>query len=120
MVIDNMMLEKIFTTFHARDVILQQQYRVKNFTNFSELISCLLVEKQNNELLMHNHPTRPSGPVPLSKTNYGQGKWCGRSNGYNNCGGRSYCGGHGRRDRVRGQNYFGPHDSRINVHQQKQ
>ena len=35
-VTENMMLEKPFITFHARAVLLHQQYREKNFTKFSE------------------------------------------------------------------------------------
>ena len=49
------MLEKTFTTFHASNVLLQQQYQECRFTKYSELISCLLVVEQNNELLMRNH-----------------------------------------------------------------
>ena len=48
-------LEKTFTTFHASNVLLQQQYRERRFTKYSELISCLLVVEQNSELLMKNH-----------------------------------------------------------------
>ena len=49
------MLEKTFTTFHASNVLLQQQYRERRFTEYSQLISCFLVVEQNNELLMKNH-----------------------------------------------------------------
>ena len=49
------MLEKTFTTFHASNVLLQQQYLERRFTKYFELISCLLVVEQNNELLMRNH-----------------------------------------------------------------
>jgi hypothetical protein len=37
------MLEKILSTFHALNMLLQQQYREKGFKKYSELISCLLV-----------------------------------------------------------------------------
>ena len=46
------MLEKTFTTFHASNVLLEQQYRERRFTKYSELISCLLVAEQNNEFLL--------------------------------------------------------------------
>ena len=59
------MLEKTFTTFHALNVLLQQQYREHRFTKYSELISCLLVAKQNNELLMRNHQSRPTRSKPF-------------------------------------------------------
>jgi hypothetical protein len=45
---DEDMLEKMYTTFHASNVLLQQQYRERKFTKYSELISCLLVAEQNN------------------------------------------------------------------------
>ena len=48
------MLEKTLTTFHASNVLLLQQYRERRFTKYSKLISCLLVAKQNNELLKIN------------------------------------------------------------------
>ena len=61
------MLEKTFSTFHASNVLLQQQYHEKGFKKYSKLISCLLVAEQNNELLMKNHETRPSGSNPPLK-----------------------------------------------------
>ena len=63
------MLEKTFTTFHALNVLLQQQYLEHRFTKYSELISCLLVVKQNNELLMRNHQYCPTGSEPFPKMN---------------------------------------------------
>ena len=53
------MLEKTFTTFHALNVLLQQQYRERKFKKYFEQISCLLVAEQNNELLMKNHQSPP-------------------------------------------------------------
>ena len=55
------MLEKTFTTFHASTVLLQQQYRERRFTKYYELIACLPVAEKNNELLLHNHQSRPTG-----------------------------------------------------------
>ena len=52
------MLEKSFSTFHASNLVLQQQYRECDFKRYFELISCLLVAEQNNELLMKNHQSR--------------------------------------------------------------
>ncbi|XP_070679404.1 uncharacterized protein [Malus domestica] len=37
------LLEKIFSTFHASNVLLQQQYRARGFTKYNQLISVLLV-----------------------------------------------------------------------------
>ena len=74
-------LEKTFTTFHALNVLLQQQFREHRFTKHSKLISCLLVTKQNNELLMRNHSSRLTRFESFPKVNaissqtrgYGQG-----------------------------------------------
>ena len=78
------MLEKTFTTFHASNVLMQQQYRECRFTKYSQLISCLLVAEQNNELLMKNHQSRPNGfeAFPevnaISSQNHGRGRGRGR------------------------------------------
>ena len=77
-------LEKTFTTFHASNVLLQQQYREHRFTEYSQLISCLLVAEQNNELLMKNHQSRPTGSEAfpevnaISSQNHGRGRGRGR------------------------------------------
>jgi hypothetical protein len=63
------MLEKTYTTFLASNVLLQQQHRDRNFTRYYELISCLLVADQNNELLMKNHQSRPTGYTPFPEVN---------------------------------------------------
>ena len=74
------MLEKTFTMFHASNVLLQQQYGERRFTKYLELISYLLVVKQNNELLMKNHQSHPTGfePFPevnvISPQNHGRGR----------------------------------------------
>ncbi|XP_016567232.1 uncharacterized protein LOC107865492 [Capsicum annuum] len=63
------LLEKTFSTFHASNVFLQQQYREKGFKKYSELITCLLVAKQNNTLLMKNHEARPTVSASFLKAN---------------------------------------------------
>ncbi|XP_074374365.1 uncharacterized protein LOC141714764 [Apium graveolens] len=79
---------------HANNMLLQQQYRERGFTKYSELISVILLVKQNNELLMKNHQARPTSSTPFPKANfvtssdYGRGR--AREHGF----------GHGR-----GQNY---------------
>ena len=50
-------------------VLLQQQYQEHNFTKYSELISCFLVAEQNNELLLKNHQSRPTGFMSLPEAN---------------------------------------------------
>ncbi|XP_020424453.1 uncharacterized protein LOC109950313 [Prunus persica] len=75
--IDEDMLEKTFTTFHASNMLLQQQYREKRFTKYSQLISCLLVAEQNNELLVKNHNSHPIGSKPFPEanaSNHGRGQ----------------------------------------------
>ncbi|XP_075083438.1 uncharacterized protein LOC142167177 [Nicotiana tabacum] len=59
------MLEKIFTIFHASNIVLQQQYKENGFKKYSELISLLLVVERNNDLLMRNHENRPTRSTPL-------------------------------------------------------
>ncbi|XP_057785852.1 uncharacterized protein LOC131003348 [Salvia miltiorrhiza] len=82
------LIEKTLSTFHASNLVLQQQYRAKNYTRHSELISALLVAEKHNQLLMRNHNARPVGSQAVPEahaTTYrggrgrGRGKanWCG-------------------------------------------
>ncbi|CAN6681017.1 unnamed protein product [Malus baccata var. baccata] len=64
-----MLLEKTFSTFHASNMLLQQQYRARGFTEYNQLISVLLVAEQNNKLLMNNHNSRPTGSAPFPEVN---------------------------------------------------
>ncbi|CAN6577978.1 unnamed protein product [Malus baccata var. baccata] len=66
---DEMLLEKTYSTFHANNVLLQQQYRARGYTEYNQLISVLLVAEQNNELLMKNHNSRPTGSAPFPEVN---------------------------------------------------
>ena len=68
---DEDMLEKTLSTFHASNMVLQQQYREKGFKKYSELISCLLVAEQHNALLMKNHEVRPTGSALFPEANLG-------------------------------------------------
>ena len=104
-VTDEDMLEKTFSTFHASNLLLHQQYREKGFKKYSQLISCLLVAEQNNELLMKNHEARPTGSTPFPEVNVtayqphnqiqgrghgrGRGRGQGRSCRFGNCSGHS-------------------------------
>ncbi|KAK2372658.1 hypothetical protein QL285_073772 [Trifolium repens] len=86
-------LEKTFSTFHASQVLLQQQYRMRGFTEYSDLVAALLVAEQNNELLIKNHQSRPTGTVAypeINTTTFNRGR-----GGYNRSRGR---GGHARFD----------------------
>ncbi|XP_050156291.1 uncharacterized protein LOC126630223 [Malus sylvestris] len=68
-IIEEDMLEKTFSTFHASIVLLQQQYREKGFTEYKQLIYVLLVAEKNNELLMKNHQSRPTELAPFPEVN---------------------------------------------------
>ncbi|XP_022013731.1 uncharacterized protein LOC110913194 [Helianthus annuus] len=63
------MLEKTFSTFHASNINLQQQYRLQKFQRYSDLNSFLLVAEKNNELLMKNHQARPTGSLAIPEAN---------------------------------------------------
>ncbi|XP_049389320.1 uncharacterized protein LOC125853635 [Solanum stenotomum] len=49
------------------DHLKATQYDEKDFKKYSELISCLLVAEQHNDLLMKNHEAHPVGSAPLRK-----------------------------------------------------
>ena len=65
-------------------MLLQQQYRKRNFIRYFELIFCLLVAEQNKEPLMKNHQFCLTGSIPFpesngtsfhgNKGNYGRGR----------------------------------------------
>ncbi|XP_013632713.1 PREDICTED: uncharacterized protein LOC106338233 [Brassica oleracea var. oleracea] len=66
---ESQMLEKTYTTFHKSHITLQQQYRLQGYTKFSELIVALLIAEKNNELLIKNHMTCPTGSKPFPEAN---------------------------------------------------
>lgn len=123
-VTDEHMLEKTFSTFHASNLVLQQQYRERGFKTYSELISCLLVAEENNQLLLNNHQARPTGSKPLpenpiafpeanaTSSRKGRGRYRGLPRGH------SYGRGRGRGGRGRG-NGSGHHNTWINPNIQK-
>ncbi|KAL0701984.1 hypothetical protein Bca4012_058106 [Brassica carinata] len=63
------MLEKTYTTFHKSHITLQQQYRLRGYTKFLDLIMALLIAEKNNELLIKNHMTRPTGSKAFPEEN---------------------------------------------------
>ncbi|CAL8134541.1 unnamed protein product [Prunus armeniaca] len=63
------MLEKTLSIFSAANVLMQQQYMRSGFTKYSELVSCILLAEQNNELLLKNHQSRPTCSAPLPEIN---------------------------------------------------
>ncbi|GJR35232.1 hypothetical protein Tco_1339176 [Tanacetum coccineum] len=88
-----------------------QQYRAKGFTKYCDLISRLLVAEQNNELLMKNHETRPTGVAPLPEVNIANCNYYsgGRGHGYGHGRGRGrgYGRGHGQGRGFGRGNYYG-------------
>ncbi|XP_056850921.1 uncharacterized protein LOC130507641 [Raphanus sativus] len=54
------MLEKTYQTFHKNHYVLQEQYRNRGYTRFSELAVALMIAEKNNELLIKNHNIRPT------------------------------------------------------------
>ncbi|XP_070017995.1 uncharacterized protein [Nicotiana sylvestris] len=84
------MFEKMFTTFHASNMVLQQQYQEKGFTKYSQLISLLLVAKRNNEFLMKNHENRPTGSTPLPKEDEVYSHYANRGKGRGHIRGRGH------------------------------
>ncbi|GAV84328.1 UBN2 domain-containing protein, partial [Cephalotus follicularis] len=98
---EDMLLEKTYRTFHASNMLLQQQNRLYGFTKYRELIGSLLIAEQNNELLLQNHESRLTGSVPLPEVNAtssdfrGQGRGRGREHGRGRGSGRN-------------QNFLGP------------
>ncbi|XP_021769528.1 uncharacterized protein LOC110733776 [Chenopodium quinoa] len=66
---DAEMLEKTYSTFYANNIVMRIQYREKGFQKYFELISCLLVAEKNNELLMKNHESHPTGFTPFPDAN---------------------------------------------------
>ncbi|XP_020877162.1 uncharacterized protein LOC110227409 [Arabidopsis lyrata subsp. lyrata] len=85
---ESQMLEKTYTTFQKNHITLQQHYRLRGYTKFSDLIVALLIAEKNNELLIKNHMSRPTrskafpeinaldvkNPVRENKTFWGRGR----------------------------------------------
>ncbi|KAL0288110.1 UNVERIFIED_CONTAM: hypothetical protein Scaly_2742700 [Sesamum calycinum] len=128
-VTDEQMLEKTFSTFHASNLVLQQQYRERGFKTYSELISCLLVAEENNQLLLNNHHTRSTGSKPLpensaalleanaTSSRKGIGRYHGSPQGHSY--GRGCGRGRGGRGRGRGNDRGNHHNTWINPNIQK-
>ncbi|XP_021754923.1 uncharacterized protein LOC110720225 [Chenopodium quinoa] len=122
------MIVKTLSTFHANNIVLQQQYRERGFAKYSELISTLLVAEKNNDLLLKNHNLRPTGSQAFNETNVvessnppetnvahrgGHGKYNNRGRGHENFRGRGRGRGHGR-----GRGQFPPRNNTQRGHQQ--
>ena len=84
------MLERTFSTFHATNIVLQQQYRQRNFTKYSELISVLLTAEKTNELLLKNHDLRPTGSAAVPEAHANANKSSGQFRGHGRRQGRGF------------------------------
>ncbi|XP_020242971.1 uncharacterized protein LOC109821192 [Asparagus officinalis] len=122
------LIEKTLSTFHASNLILQQQYKTKNYSEHSELISTLLVAEKHNQLLMRNHNARPVGSQVVPEAHAanqsntygrGHGRGCGRGRGsYRGGRGRGRRNANGLQDRDKGQNKDKSPSHKPNSHQQ--
>ncbi|GJU03768.1 hypothetical protein Tco_1114106 [Tanacetum coccineum] len=102
------MLEKTFSTFHASNINLQQQYRLQNFKRYSDLNVNLLVAEKNNELLMKNHQNRPTGSLAIPEANVvnnNDNRNSGNKRGRGNPRGHGRGRGHYGHNRFPNQNY---------------
>ena len=68
-ILEEAMIEKTLSTFDATHLLLQEMYRLKDFKKHFELMTCLLVAEQNNELLEQNNNGRPTGSTPFPEAN---------------------------------------------------
>ncbi|KAL0302308.1 UNVERIFIED_CONTAM: hypothetical protein Scaly_2566700 [Sesamum calycinum] len=128
-VTDEQMLEKTFSTFHASNLVLQQQYREHGFKTYSELISCLLFAEENHQLLLNNHHTNPTGSKPLyensatlpeanaTSSRKGSGRYHVSPRGHSYGRGRGH--GHGSRGRGRDNGRGDHYNTCINPNFQK-
>ncbi|XP_076933731.1 uncharacterized protein LOC143599726 [Bidens hawaiensis] len=92
------MLEKTYSTFHALNIILQQQLWLQNFQTYYDMNKNLIIAEKNNELLMKNHQARSTGLLAIPEANIAY------NNDHKNSGHKREQGrgrGHGH-----GRNYF--------------
>ncbi|GJY07591.1 hypothetical protein Tco_0374645 [Tanacetum coccineum] len=102
-IIEGDMLEKTFSTFHASNINLEQQYQLQNFKRYSDLNVNLLVAEKNNELLMKNHHSRPTRSLALLEANAVNNN---DNKNYGSKRGRCNPRGHGRGHGYYGHNRF--------------
>ena len=81
---DTELIEMTLSTFHASNLVLEQQHKAKNYATNYELISALLVVEKHNQLLMKNHNARPVGSQPMPEAHaiiHRNDSRCGRGRG---------------------------------------
>ncbi|KAG2325006.1 hypothetical protein Bca52824_007734 [Brassica carinata] len=63
------MMNKTYNTFHKQLHFLPEIYRKMGYTRFSELMVALMLAEKNNELLIKNHNSRPTGAKAFPEVN---------------------------------------------------
>ncbi|XP_022573902.2 crooked neck-like protein 1 [Brassica napus] len=63
------MMNKTYNTFHKQLHFLPEIYRKCGYTKFSELMVALMLAEKNNELLIKNHNSRPTGAKAFPEVN---------------------------------------------------
>ncbi|KAK9671226.1 hypothetical protein RND81_12G014500 [Saponaria officinalis] len=77
---DAAMIEKILSTMHADNEVLQELYRERQYNRYSDLIAILRMTEENMKVMFHNHKKRPAGTSwhKFKRGNTfhkGKGKW---------------------------------------------
>ncbi|KAF2929463.1 hypothetical protein DAI22_05g059300 [Oryza sativa Japonica Group] len=63
------MIDKTLSTFHANHVNIQRQYRQAKYEKYSELVSMLIEAQGEDETLVENHTSRPTGSSAAPEAN---------------------------------------------------
>jgi hypothetical protein len=63
-------IEKTLQTMLPSDMILQHQYRAKNYQNYSDLVHDLLQVEKHDELILRNHHQCSIVSAPLPEVHY--------------------------------------------------
>lgn len=63
------MIDKTLSTFHANHVNIQRQYRQAKYEKYSELVSVLMEAQGEDETLVENHTSRPTGSSAAPEAN---------------------------------------------------
>jgi hypothetical protein len=63
-------IEKTLQTIILLDMILQHQYRVKNYQNYLDLIHDLLQAEKHDKLTLRNHHQCSVGDAPLPEVHH--------------------------------------------------
>ncbi|XP_021769888.1 uncharacterized protein LOC110734150 [Chenopodium quinoa] len=120
-VTDKQMIEKTLTTFHASNILLQEQYRERGFKRFNELMSVLLVAEQNSDLLLKNHNLSPTRSLATHHEANATSSYPPEANATRRGGRRNYNGrgNYRERGRRRGRNNFQRNSNFKNSEKQK-